>query len=202
MAGTTANKVYCTAWSPDGALLATGHWWKTGDVRIWDAQLGAEVAHLVPKESAREDSTLVSWMAGGSRADVLLIGLHSSPYLAPVDHDSAELWNPMSGSFVSNLGEGAVERRSTLALCAERHLVALIESRAQGVVVRDLYDREARIPIARADHRAVSIAWSPDGAVLAVAYDDGRCACCRDSPFGPREGSYPQRRQLRALVRR
>jgi WD40 repeat protein len=172
------EEVHSVAWSPDGMLVATGHWWKHGRVRIWDLESGSQVGEFLPKASEKESSTLVSWLAWRELASLLLVGTYSSPYLAPVEFERIEAWNPITSEYLGNLNAN-VRPDARLSICEKRQLLAQIYG--ETVVIKNFYHRDSdfdddlqgEIRLDMADIQATCVAWAPGCECLATGHEDG-----------------------------
>jgi WD40 repeat protein len=168
---------YSIAWSADGTLVATGHWWPHGRVLIWDLASGNQVGDFLPEESRKESNTLVSWLAWGESMSVLFVGVHSQPYLAPIDYNRIEVWNPITLEYQDNLKVGGVRPSPRLSIGEKRQLLAEISGEA--VAVRDFYYQElddefhGEILLTTPDVEPTCVAWAPGCEYLATGYSDG-----------------------------
>ncbi len=145
--------VYRVAWSPDGGRLAT----VSGDrtIRIWDADIGSELAVLRGHENAVRG---VAWSPDGRR-------------LATVSGDgTARIWSTETGS-------------ELLVLCGHDNCVFGVAWSPDGRrLATGSHDRTARIwdtangselLVLRGHNGLVrGVAWSPDGRRLATASTD------------------------------
>jgi WD40 repeat protein len=170
---------YSIAWSPDGTLVASGHWWPHGRVLIWDLESENELAQVLPKESEKERSTLVSWLAWRESMSALFVGVHSAPHLAPVEYDRIEVWNPVTLEYHANLNAGT-RPDTRFSIGEKRQLLAQI--RGESVAISNFYQHrqssdvgecDGEIVVGPVNTQAICVAWAPGCDCLATGYSDG-----------------------------
>jgi WD40 repeat protein/serine/threonine protein kinase len=153
------------AFSPDGLHIVSGG--EEGDVKIWNAASGTEVATLPqhgrtePASDARLVGVIsVAWSPDGKR-------LASAPADAPI-----HVWDTDSNALVATLRghEGG-----TLAVAwhpASRRLAS--SGQDATVVVWDTVDGSEKLVLRGHTGGVTAIVWSPDGTRLATASRDER----------------------------
>ncbi|KAF7798736.1 hypothetical protein EIP86_009961 [Pleurotus ostreatoroseus] len=158
-AWTYGSRVLSVAWSPDGALIASGG--ENGIARLWDARTGKPVGS--PLEGHSDVITCVTFSPNGK-------------YLASSSYDkSVRLWNidtfaPLGSPLVQSMRPQAVESvafspdGSSLASCADTV-----------VFLWDLSKLEIPQPMMFHGHTeyTYSVTYSPDGMHVVSGSDDG-----------------------------
>ena len=140
----TAEKVHVIAFSPDGRQLAIGH---EGGLSLWDVPTGRQVSQLASTESIRAvafspDGTLLA--SAGEAVQV----------------------RDLSGSVLLTIRFGSVSPASDVAFSSDGSFLVIVLG--DGTVhMRRAGLGEASSPVWSASGDMASVAFSPDGALLA-----------------------------------
>lgn len=142
------------AFSPDGRLLATGHW--GGDVVLWDADGGRKVATL------KGHGDLVFAVAFSPDGKMLATGAKDR---------TVRLWNLAARRLAARTSlQGELACVGPVAVSPDGRTIAVAEpgSEAPGdILLWDVATRRVRATLVGHDRGVASLAFSPDGAVLA-----------------------------------
>ncbi|WP_322741158.1 NB-ARC domain-containing protein [Streptomyces hygroscopicus] len=151
----SSDEVRTAAFSPDGALLATGG--DDGQVRLWNPVTGSALRTLISEPSVRAvgfspDGTVLATAGGQGRVT---------------------LWSPATGTAIRTLPHHG-SRVNALAFTADGAVLATLTDQGQ-VWLWDPATGDARpdSPL-NAESRVRAVVFSPDSTVLATADDDGR----------------------------
>jgi WD40 repeat protein len=156
------NEIYAVAFSPDGRTLAAGG--SEGSARIWDADTG-ELRRIL----AQKQTTALAFSPDGER-------------LACAGDTEAVLWGPRSGKRLATLAGhcGSIQALAfspdgeLLACASEGQLFGHEMMWAKGgeVLVWDVARAKRKQVLGMSRTPKLTLAWSPDGKVLAVASGD------------------------------
>ncbi|HEY0756633.1 MAG TPA: protein kinase [Ktedonobacteraceae bacterium] len=150
----TSSSVNVLAWSPDGSQLATGQanhslvlWSASGSMIKRETGWGAAITSL----SWRTDGNLLFMGTNGN-------GVHA---IQPSDYRHYGRNNP--AVFVNSIAQSPDDKTLAVALAGGK------------VYFADLTKNWDQLSAINAEHRsAFSVAWSPDGSMVVVGYEDGK----------------------------
>jgi WD40 repeat protein len=135
--------MYAVAVSPDGARLATGHW---SGARIWNLQTGAAVRKV---QADTDRNVMQRWFTRGQPVLAVAFSPDGTRLATGSSDKTARIWDATTGKRQLQVIHGRI------AKLAETWVPYM--SPAYAKVVQDL------IP-----HRAIRVAFSPDGTRLAT----------------------------------
>jgi len=205
-------EVRATAWSKDGQFLAAGN--AAGMVKIWDATTWAVIHESTPHWQitdmawsadgrlavAARDNTISVWGIGEQEIvnvldhhtlDIFSIAWHpTKPLLASASGDrTVSIWNADGKQIAKTLTgfDGSV--RSVAWHPTGRYIAVTSHVLESGAAEIWIYDTNSWERIARAvgepDRLFRSLAWSPDGAMLASGGNDYRITLWRFAVDAP-----------------
>jgi WD40 repeat protein len=151
--------------SPDGSLLATG-----GDqagIQLWDMTTGHEFGVV-----SAADEFIIEIFAGGWRPLRLTFSPNGRTLAARDKDGFVHFWAVDSRNETVMLDEPITED-SRIVFSPDSRLVATISAVDAVVVLTDAQSGETVARLDQTGTQALSIAFSPDGTLLAVDADDG-----------------------------
>jgi WD40 repeat protein len=150
----TKEAVRCLAFSPDGNVLASGHF-RDSEVKLWNATTGKEQTAL------KGQAGYVAGLSFTNDGKVLIVGSTGERLVG----GELKLWDVASGKVKATL-EGSVPGGGKVALTKDGKTLASV---ARGDKVL-LWDLDARKQRAVFDHsnNVSALAFTPDGKMLAT----------------------------------